>query len=151
MPYSEFRFQAPNRRRIWKELSLTMSQAAALAGVSERQIQHWMDKGYISPGASGSRKIDGGCLDLIILIKQARAAGIPLRHAVPMAQSFLVHEGPGALDGEMASWALRDLRDRLAAALAGIEAVQAILDEVVDVDARSRIPDLPALAGDRVS
>src|SRR5436309_13086376 len=82
MSVAAFRFQPPNRRQVWKELALTMSQASALTGVSERQIQHWMDRGYIRPAMDGARKISGETLDVIMLIKQARSAGIPLRQAV---------------------------------------------------------------------
>jgi DNA-binding transcriptional MerR regulator len=150
MPGTEFRFEPPNRRHIWKELALTMSQAAALTGVSERQIQHWMDKGYIQPTASGARKIGGESLDAIMLIKQARSAGIPLRRAVPLAYAYLAREASSVLESDMARWAVHDLQDRLSAAQAGIESVQAMLQATGTADGRRRESGLPALKGDHV-
>src|SRR5947209_19266571 len=84
-----FQFHAPNRAKMWRDLALTMSQAASLTGVSERQIQHWMDRGYIQPRDPEMRKVNGDNLDMIVLIRQARVAGIPLRRAVNMAREFL--------------------------------------------------------------
>ncbi|MBV9281686.1 MAG: MerR family transcriptional regulator [Chloroflexi bacterium] len=69
-----------------------MSQASALTGASERQIQHWMDRGYISSSARGTRKLNGESLDLIMLIRQARAEGVPLRQAVTLAHQYLRQE-----------------------------------------------------------
>jgi DNA-binding transcriptional MerR regulator len=150
MPSDDFRFDPPNRRQIWRSLTLTMSQAAALTGVSERQIQHWMDKGYVAPAPHGARKIGGAGLDAILLIKQARAAGIPLRHAAPMAHEYLSREASNALDSDMARWAARDLRERLVVARDGIEAVQHILDSVGSPDGSEPPRALPALARNRV-
>src|SRR5947209_8960788 len=98
MAVSEFHFRPPDRRRMWKDLVLTMSQASTLAGVSERQIQHWMDRSYIYPTADGQRRINGDTLDCIVLIRQARAAGVPLRRAAPMAHDYLRREAAEALD-----------------------------------------------------
>jgi DNA-binding transcriptional MerR regulator len=150
MAGDQFRFDPPNRRQIWRDLSLTMSQAAALTGVSERQIQHWMDRGYVEAAPHGARKIGGAGLDAILLIKQARAAGIPLRHAAPMAHDYLSREASSALDADMARWAARDLRERLAAARDGIEAVQHILDSVGPPEVAEARQTLPALARNRV-
>ena len=125
-----------------------MSQAAALTGVSERQIQHWMDRGYIDVTPDGARKINGQSLDMIVLIKQARAAGIPLRQAVPLARLYLSQETTGALDSEMARLALRDLQERLAALRAAIETVQRLIQDVSIPDGRSPLPPSPT---DRVS
>jgi DNA-binding transcriptional MerR regulator len=150
MSSDDFHFEPPDRRQSWRNLSLTMSQAAALTGVSERQIQHWMDKGYVEPALHGARKIGGAGLDAIMLIKQARAAGIPLRQAVPMAHDYLSREASNALDSDLARWAARDLRERLAAAHEGIEAVQRVLDSVDSPDGKEARQRLPALARNRV-
>ena len=150
MTSQSFHFEAPNRRQLWQDLSLTMSQAAALTGVSERQIQHWMDKGYIPSGEHGARKIDGNGLDTIVLIKQARQAGIPLRQAVPMAHAYLAREAAESLGSDTARWAVRDLRDRLAAARGSIEAVESLLATVDSADGRVGDGSFPALAADTV-
>src|SRR5579864_8155727 len=88
--------RAPDRQRLWNDLSLTMSQAAALTGASERQIQHWMDRGYIQPVRKGTRRINGQGLDMIILIREARNGGVPLRHAVAVSREFLARESSAA-------------------------------------------------------
>jgi DNA-binding transcriptional MerR regulator len=113
MAVSDFRFKPPDRRRMWRDLVLTMSQASTLAGVSERQIQHWMDRGYIQPTADGQRRISGDTLDCIVLIRQARAAGVPLRRAAPMAQEYLRGEAAEAIESRAAWGALQDLEDQL--------------------------------------
>lgn len=128
MENEEFRFQTPDRRKAWRELALTMSQAAQLTGVSERQIQHWMDRGYLHPPASGSRRVDGAALDLILLIRQARAVGIPLRRAAPMARAHLDRESAEGLGDMFQGAAIDDLRRKLAAARQGIEDVERALD-----------------------
>jgi DNA-binding transcriptional MerR regulator len=88
----QFQFKPLDRRPIWRNLALTMSQASALTGASERQIQHWMDRGYIPSSAKGTRKLNGEGLDLIMLIRQARAEGVPLRQAVALARQYLRQE-----------------------------------------------------------
>jgi DNA-binding transcriptional MerR regulator len=112
---------------MWRELALTMSQAASLTGVSERQIQHWMDRGYIRPSTPGTRKINGESLDMIALIRQARVAGIPLRRAVSAAREFLRQDMPEAFDGHSASSALGDLREHLGALQEVIGTVEHLL------------------------
>ena len=128
-----------------------MSQAAALTGVSERQIQHWMDRGYIDVTPEGARKISGHSLDMIMLIKEARAAGIPLRQAVPLARLYLNQETTGALDSEMARLALRDLQEKLAALRAAIDRIQRLIQDVSAPDGRAGPPALPPSPIDRVS
>lgn len=150
MATSDFRFRPPTRRLIWKRLALTMSQAANLTGVSERQIQHWMDKGYIGPSADGARKISGETLDVIMLIKQARAAGIPLRQAVPMAHSYLTQEAAGAFDSDMAHAALHELQERLATLRASMDAVQALIHDVGMTDEEKARSILPLMVADVV-
>jgi DNA-binding transcriptional MerR regulator len=122
-----FEFTPPNRVKMWRDLALTMSQAASLTGVSERQIQHWMDRGYIRAHLPGSRKVDGEGLDTIVLIRQARIAGIPLRRAVVMAREQLTKEETLSLDG----WVSPSARDRLVEQLtslrSGIGSVESLL------------------------
>ncbi len=121
---TEIRFSPPDRRLVWKSLALTMSQASALTGASERQIQHWMDQGYIVPATKGTRKISGDCLDLIMLIRQARGQGIPLHRAVDLARQYLRSEASGAADAAFGPNLLHDLRDRLVALRADVEDIE---------------------------
>jgi DNA-binding transcriptional MerR regulator len=125
-----FRFQPLDRPALWRSLVLTMSQASALTGASERQIQHWMDRGYIAPATRGTRKINGESIDAIILIRQARAAGIPLRRAVDMARTYLDAEANAAWTSALAPMDLRDLKDILRAARTGIEMVEDVIENV---------------------
>lgn len=128
-----------------------MSQAAGLTGVSERQIQHWMDKGYIDHARDGGRKVSGETLDRILLIKQARDAGVPLRQAVPMARAYLQSEMMGDLQSEMAHSVLRDLRERLRVASESIASLDEILTEAISPDGKVLDSSLPTATGDRVS
>ncbi len=128
-----------------------MSQAAILTGVSERQIQHWMDRGYVLPADGGTRKIGGESLDTILLIKQARLAGIPLRQAVPMAREYLRQEVAGALDDTMSRLALKDLQERLTVARVGMDLLQAIIHDVSVAGDHDESHSLPRPGMDRVS
>lgn len=138
MPEGDFRFRPPDRRALWRNLALTMSQAAALTGVSERQIQHWMDQGYIAPSTQGTRKINGDSLDKIILIRQARTAGIPLRRAVSMARDYLTEEASGRLEAEIAPPLLSDLSEKLGSLRSGIETVEDLIHQIERQDKRVR-------------
>jgi DNA-binding transcriptional MerR regulator len=143
MPDSDFRFRPPDRRELWSKLALTMSQAAALTGVSERQIQHWMDQGYIAPSSQGTRKINGEGLDKILLIRQARSAGIPLRRAVSMAQEYLKGKVSDGLEAEMASIALTDLQQQLRTLRTGIDSVEDLLAGLESRDGSSNSRQIP--------
>ena len=125
-----FQFQPVDRLSLWRSLALTMSQASVLTGASERQIQHWMDRGYIAPATEGTRKINGESVDTIILIRQARSAGVPLRRAVDMARDYLEAEARTAWSSSIAPADLRDLRDKLQAARTGIELVEAVIGSI---------------------
>jgi DNA-binding transcriptional MerR regulator len=145
---------------MWRDLALTMSQAAALTGVSERQIQHWMDKGYI-PVSDGARKINGDNLDKIVLIRQARIAGIPLRRAVALAQEYLRREHLQMVDGDVVQGALRELDEGLSSLSVGIQYVQRIIGDMQPMgsdgadgrgaDSRVAVGGLPASRRHRVS
>lgn len=130
MTVSDFRFSPPDRRQVWKTMVLTMSQASTLAGVSERQIQHWMDRGYIKPTADGQRRISGDTLDCIVLIKQARTAGVPLRRAASMADEYLRREAAQALDSRAAWDALQELEERLLGLRAAADTLLGTLAEI---------------------
>jgi DNA-binding transcriptional MerR regulator len=148
---SEFQFRAPDRRYVWGHLALTMSQAAALTGVSERQIQHWMDKGYIGSAAAGGRKVNGEGLDCIMLIKQARAAGLSLRQAVPMAHRYLDREKVGGLQADVTSSMTGELLDRLSGARSSIDSALGVLQTVAGYGAHRVDVSLPASLENRVS
>lgn len=142
MTVSDFRFSAPDRRQLWKSLVLTMSQASALAGVSERQIQHWMDRGYIKPTSDGQRRITGDTLDCIVLIRQARSAGVPLRRAAPLAQEYLLREAAEALDSRAAWDALQDLEEQLQSLRTAADELLGTLREMRAVDRKPSGPQL---------
>lgn len=145
-----FRFHPPRRTEMWRDLALTMSQAAALTGVSERQIQHWMDRGYISPSSEGTRKINGDGLDEVVLIRQARIAGVPLRQAVRLAREYLQTAPPNDLDQRLPSLTLREIDKQLSGVKAGIEKVQELLRDAGDGSVTPGKKALPARRGDRV-
>lgn len=130
MPDQGFRFQPPDRGRVWSELALTMSQAAQLTGVSERQIQHWMDQGYITPSKTGTRKISGTSLDEVLLIRQARRAGIPLRKAVAMARDYLTRETGDGIDPYRGLGVLQNLDDKLRSLRETVDEVQELIQRV---------------------
>jgi DNA-binding transcriptional MerR regulator len=138
-----FEFQPPNRTQMWHDLALTMSQAAALTGVSERQIQHWMDRGYIETHDAGTRKINGDNLDMIVLIRQARVAGIPLRRSVALARTFLQQEKREGLDGRVSTSAVDTLIEQLRSVKADLSVLEMVLAETR--------PNLPVAASDGVS
>jgi DNA-binding transcriptional MerR regulator len=120
----QFEFKPLDRRPIWRNLALTMSQASALTGASERQIQHWMDRGYISSSSKGTRKLNGESLDLIMLIRQARAAGVPLRQAVALARQYLRQEESRLQGMNVTPSLLIDVEEQLQAMRDRIEALQ---------------------------
>jgi DNA-binding transcriptional MerR regulator len=130
MPDQGFRFQPPDRTRIWSELALTMSQAAQLTGVSERQIQHWMDQGYITPSKTGTRKISGTSLDQVLLIRQARRAGIPLRKSVAMVRDYLAREANEGIDRYRGLGPLQGFDDKLQSLRETIDEVQELIQRV---------------------
>ena len=150
MSASEFRFHPPRRTELWHRLALTMSQAAALTGVSERQIQHWMDRGYISSSSERSRKINGEVLDEIVLIRQARMAGIPLRQAVRLTREYLHANLPTDLDGKMPPTFLREVEQQLVALHAGVERVHDLLHDAERGPSETDDPLLPVGRSNRV-
>ena len=142
MSEETFQFSPPNRAKMWRDLALTMSQAAALTGVSERQIQHWMDRGYIRAHAQGSRKINGQNLDMIVLIRQARISGIPLRRAVGLARERLEQQEDQGLDGWVSSSMVDSLVEQLITLRSGMGSLETVL--------RGARPGLSAAALDGV-
>lgn len=150
MSEPDFRFHPPRRTEMWRDLALTMSQAAALTGVSERQIQHWMDRGYIRPSSEGTRKINGDGLDEVVLIRQARIAGVPLRQAVRLAREYLRTSPSADLDQRLPSPTLREIDKQLVTVKAGIEQIQELLHDAGDGGAAATKPPLPARRGNRV-
>jgi DNA-binding transcriptional MerR regulator len=129
MKDAEFMFEPPRRSEMWCNLALTMSQAAALTGVSERQIQHWMDRGYVHPSSEGTRKLNGDGLDEVALIRQARLAGVPLRKAVRMAREYLESDRRREGDRPLSPSLLTEIGDGLRGVSQHLEAVERIVRE----------------------
>lgn len=96
-PYFQFRLRPPDRGAMWGDLALTPAQAAATTGVPERQIQHWLRRGYLPSSPGHDRRLNGDALDFIVLVRQARVAGIPLARAVNMAKQHLAEAQSHAL------------------------------------------------------
>jgi DNA-binding transcriptional MerR regulator len=127
----DFHLRPPDRGRMWGDLALTIRQAAAVTGVSPRQIQHWLDRGYLPPSVKGNRRISGNGLDLISLIYQARAAGIPLRRAVPLAQEFLARiQGDPLSQMDIGKEVVFDLQEKIRAAMVAIESVRRVMEQL---------------------
>ncbi len=126
-----FPFRPPNRGRMWADLALTIRQAAAITGVSERQIQHWLNRGYLPVSKEGNRRVSGNALELIVVIQQARQAGYPLRTAVSLSKEYVAKVDAGPLRRvDAGSEALSDLEEKLTAAISAIEAVRGVIQEL---------------------
>lgn len=119
---------APDRQRLWNSLSLTMAQAAALTGASERQIQHWMDRGYVQPVRKGTRRINGEGLEMILLIRQARSGGVPLRHAVAASREYLARESSSAWQTAMKPAVIVALREQISSTMSELSVLHDILE-----------------------
>lgn len=142
-PILSFQFRAPDRGRMWGDLALTIRQAATLTGVSPRQIQHWLDRGYLPPSVKGARRLSGNALDLVSLIYQARLAGIPLRRAVPLAQDFLAQlQGDPLSQMDIGRETIADLDTKLHAAMVAIDAVRSVMHNL-----EQAAPDQPDAGG----
>lgn len=127
----DFELRPPNRGQMWSTLALTIRQAAAVTGVSPRQIQHWLDRGYLVPSVKGTRRISGNALDLVCLIHQARLAGIPLRKAVPLAQEYLAEISSDPLSQmDIGREVISDLENKIRAAMVAIDEVRLVLEQV---------------------
>jgi DNA-binding transcriptional MerR regulator len=127
----DFRFRPPDRGKMWAGLALTIRQAAAVTGVSERQIQHWLNRGYLPISIEGNRRLSGNALDLIALIQQARKAGVPLRRAVQLSNEHLARLNADPLvDTGAGSQTLSELEEKLHAATSAIEAVRKVMQEL---------------------
>lgn len=131
----EFSFTPPDRGKMWADLALTIRQAAELTGVSERQIQHWLNQGYLPVSVNGERRISGNALDMIALIRQGRRAGIPLKRSVAMAREFIAEQAAGPLAGSnVVPETLSDLEEKLSAADMAIEAVRAVVQHLKETE-----------------
>jgi DNA-binding transcriptional MerR regulator len=146
MAEESFEFLPPNRVKMWRELALTMSQAASLTGVSERQIQHWMDRGYLDAHDAGTRKISGDNLDTIVLIRQARLAGVPLRRSVVLAREYLRRERRDGLDGIVATSAVDSLVEQLTSMKVGLDGLESMLR---DARTNVRVPASDGVSSQR--
>ena len=85
----DFAFTAPDRGGLWLKLSLNASQVAALCGVTLRQVLHWASRGYLPHAPNDPTAFSGHAVDMCLLIKEARSAGISHVRAVEQAKRFL--------------------------------------------------------------
>ena len=121
----------PARGALWLNLALTKVQLAALCGVTVRQVAHWTTQGYLSP-RPGSDRYNGNAVELCLLIKQGRDAGLSTRRAVAQAQAFLAEEEarqPGLT--QLGPEALLEMGERLRAARAALAAVREVVEPLV--------------------
>jgi hypothetical protein len=110
---------------LWARLDLTATQLAALAGVSRRQVTWWRQRGYLIPSPGAPDRFGGNAVELVVLMKQAIDAGLPLRRAHDLAARHMagclaagVEQTLAALPGRVrAAASLADLDVQLRAAL----------------------------------
>ena len=120
--------EPPARGALWFNLALTKTQLATLCGVSGRQVDGWTRRGYLTP-RPGTDRYNGNAVELCLLIKQGRNAGLSPRRAVAQARAFLAEEearqpGLTALGPE----ALPEVRERLRAARAALARVREVVE-----------------------
>ena len=88
----DYGFTSPDRGALWLKLSLNASQVAALCGVTLRQVLHWASRGYLPHAPNDPTAFTGHAVDMCLLIKEARSAGISHVRAVDQAKRFLESE-----------------------------------------------------------
>jgi len=89
---ADYAFTSPDRGALWLKLSLNASQVAALCGVTLRQVLHWASRGYLPHAPNDPTAFTGHAVDMCLLIKEARGAGISHIRAVDQAKRFLENE-----------------------------------------------------------
>jgi DNA-binding transcriptional MerR regulator len=85
-------FTPVDRGERWGQLRLHASQVAALSGATLRQVMFWADQGYVPHVPGDARTFSGAGLDTVILIVQAREAGVSLKRAAGLARQYLAAE-----------------------------------------------------------
>ncbi len=118
----------PDRGALWLDLALTQAQLIELCGVSRRQVEHWIARGYLTPRPDRDR-YNGNAVELCLLIKQGLDAGLSLRRAVAQARAFLAeeeacHPSLAQLDPEV----LPEIAERLRGARAALAAVREVVE-----------------------
>jgi hypothetical protein len=94
-PPTTIPFTPIDRGVLWGQLRLHASQVAALSGATLRQVIFWADQGYVPHVPGDPRAFSGVGLDTALLLVQARAAGVSLRRAAPLARKYLAAEFVG--------------------------------------------------------
>ena len=123
--------EPPDRGALWLGLALTKTQLAALCGVTVRQVDHWTRRGYLTP-RPGTDRYNGNAVELCLLIKQGRDAGLSTRRAVAQARAYLAEEAarqPGL--GQLSPPTLREVQERLQAARAALAAMREVVEPLV--------------------
>ena len=65
------------------ELTLNIAQAAALCGISVRQLGYWTRQGYVDASGQGARRAyDLGAIQRVLGIRKAMEAGSSLRQSL---------------------------------------------------------------------
>jgi hypothetical protein len=84
-----FEFQDVNLPLLWARLTLTATQLSRLTGVSRRQVEWWRRRGYLTPSPEAPDRFNGDAVTLVMLVKQAIDAGVPLHRAYQFATNHL--------------------------------------------------------------
>lgn len=123
--------RAPDRGALWARLALTETQLAELTGLTFRQVSHWRKRGYLMVATEHPDRFSGDAVDLCVLLKQARQAGVPVHRAVDLARAYIAAELAGQLDPEgYATASLTAVATDLHAAQRAIAETLAVLDQV---------------------
>ena len=129
-----FQFQPVDRDLLWDNLLLHLSQVAELTGLDRRRLSYWVAKGYLQPATREPDRFDGRALEKAWLLRQALAAGIPLRRALRLYEQFSAQQaarrksGAGAASTELARlrYQLAGARQALADAMETLERLEAM-------------------------
>jgi DNA-binding transcriptional MerR regulator len=131
----EVTFSPPNRGALWSMLALTKTQLAELCNLTTRQISHWTAQGYIMTSGRSPERYNGDAIDLCILIKQGLNSGMPLRHAVRAAKTYIADElAQQPMMRVIQPPALVDIREKLRSAELSIETVLQVVEALVPED-----------------
>lgn len=128
--------QAPDRGVLWAKLALTETQIAEMCGLTVRQVSHWAKQGYLTASPEHPDRYNGDAVDLCLLIKQARQAGLPLHLGVDLARAYVAAELTGQLAPEdYATTRLTEIATDLRTAQQAINETLTVLDLVAPAEA----------------
>ncbi len=96
-----------------------------------RQVDGWTRRGYLTP-RPGTDRYNGNAVELCLLIKQGRDAGVSLRRAVAQARAYLAEgEARHPALAQLAPPTLHDVQERPQAARVALAAVREVVEPLV--------------------